>query len=338
MIYRQREEFSLDRLNQMQCYLAEETIDDYRAGHMSRRRMLRRLIYICGSSAAAMSLLAACGDSTATNVPATSTATTTIATTTTAATTTTSVAATTAVAVKSPLSVAANDPAVDTSEVTFQSDTQMFGYLAKPKASGTYPGIIVIHENRGLTDHIRDVARRLAKAGYIALAPDLVSRAGGTGKLSADQIPGFLSQAKIEDLVKDLNAGVTFLEKQQGVKADKLGVVGFCFGGSYTLQLAAANPKILAAVPYYGVTPNPASIMSKTNAAILGNYGATDTRVDSTIPDLEKVMKDNGKIYEKKLYDGAGHAFNNDTGASYNEPAALAAWQATLDWFGKYLK
>jgi carboxymethylenebutenolidase len=353
MIYRQREEFSLDRLNQMQRYLAEETIDDYRAGHMSRRRMLRRLIYICGSSAAAMSLLAACGDSTATNVPATSTATTTIATTTpalpvatakvnattlAATTTTTSAAVTMVVTVKSPLSVAANDPAVDTSEVTFQSDTQMFGYLAKPKASGTYPGIIVIHENRGLTDHIRDVARRLAKAGYIALAPDLVSRAGGTGKLSADQIPGFLSQAKIEDLVKDLNAGVSFLEKQQGVKADKLGVVGFCFGGSYTLQLAAANPKILAAVPYYGVTPNPASIMSKTNAAILGNYGATDTCVDSTIPDLEKAMKENGKIYEKKLYDGAGHAFNNDTGASYNEPAALAAWQATLDWFGKYLK
>jgi len=114
-------------------------------------------------------------------------------------------------------------------------------------------------------------------------------------------------------------------------------VVGFCFGGAYTLRLAAANPKMAAAVCYYGVTPEPADQMSATNAAILGQYGATDQRVDATIPALEQVMQLNGKTFQKYLYEGAGHAFNNDTGQNYNQEAAVAAWQRTLDWFGKYL-
>jgi carboxymethylenebutenolidase len=223
-------------------------------------------------------------------------------------------------------------------DVTFQSDTAVNGYLARPKADGTYPGVIVIHENRGLTDHIRDVARRLAKAGYVALAPDLASRGGGTATIGADKITGFFGNAKPEELVKDLNAGVDFLGQQTGVQPDKFGVVGFCFGGAYTLRLAAANPKMAAAVCYYGVTPDPASQMSATNAAILGQYGGNDARVNGTIPALEQAMQAAGKKYEKQIYDGANHAFNNDTGQNYNQEAAVAAWQRTLDWFGKYLK
>ncbi len=111
-------------------------------------------------------------------------------------------------------------------DVTFQSDTEIMGYLARPSAEGTYPGVIVIHENRGLTDHIRDVARRVAKAGYIALAPDLASRGGGTSQIGADQITGFFANAAPEELVRDLNAGVDFLGQQSGVQADKFGVVG----------------------------------------------------------------------------------------------------------------
>jgi carboxymethylenebutenolidase len=196
---------------------------------------------------------------------------------------------------------------------------------------------VVIHENRGLTDHIKDVARRVAKAGYIALAPDLASRAGGTDKVPTDQVTGYFANAKPEDLVKDLNASVSFLEQQQGLKAGKLGVVGFCFGGGYTLRLAGANPKLVAAVSYYGPVPTPLTLVTSTNAAILGQYGALDQRVNAGIPDLEKAMKDAGKTYEKKIYDGANHAFNNDTGASYNETAAVAAWKETLAWFDKYL-
>jgi carboxymethylenebutenolidase len=320
---------------------------------------------ICGSAAAAAALLAACGEGPATTAaptagaappttppqpttPPSAAAPTTAAaaaastaapaTAAPAAPTTAATAQPAAGGAKSPLSVPADDPDVTASEVTFQGDGEIKGYLARPKAEGTYPGVIVIHENRGLNDHIRDVARRLAKAGYVALAPDLASRGGGTAQVGADKITGFFANAKPEELVSDLNAAVDFLGQQTGVQADKYGVVGFCFGGAYTLRLAAANPKIAAAVPYYGVTPDPASQMSATNAAILGQYGGNDSRVNGTIPALEQAMQASGKTYEKRIYDGANHAFNNDTGQNYNETAAVTAWKETLAWFDKYLK
>jgi carboxymethylenebutenolidase len=321
MTLKDRHPFAIDQLNQMQRYLGEEMIEDYHTGELTRRQMLKRLLGICGSAATAAALLAACGEGTATQPAATAGA-----------------AAPSAAGAASPLSVAADDPDVTGSDVTFQSDTAINGYVARPKAEGTYPGVIVIHENRGLTDHIRDVARRLAKAGYVALSPDLASRAGGTATVGADKITGFFANSKPEDLLKDLNSAVDFLGQQSGVQPDKYGTVGFCFGGAFVLRLAAANPKIAAAVCYYGVTPHPASQMSATNAAILGQYGATDQRVDATIPALEQVMQQSGKTFQKYLYEGAGHAFNNDTGQNYNQEAAVAAWQRTLDWFGKYLK
>lgn len=350
-------------LTQMQWYLGEETVEDWEDGIISRRAMLKRLIVICGGSAAAAAVLAACGvpasappAAQSTTAPAepttapTEAATTapteaaTVAATaaatseaTTSATAAASGAATSAAANTSPLTVAADDPAVATSEVAWQSDTEVKGYLARPAAEGTYPGVIVVHENRGLTDHIRDVARRLAKAGFVALAPDLVSRMGGTASMGADQVASALGAAKPEELVKDLSTGVDLLLSQTGVMPDKAGVVGFCFGGAYAMRLAAANPKIAAAVPYYGVTPDPASQMANTNAAIMAQYGGTDTRVNSSIPALEDALKAAGKTFEKHIYDGAGHAFNNDTGTRYNEAAALQAWQRTLDWFTQYL-
>jgi carboxymethylenebutenolidase len=342
MRLKDRHPFAVDQLNQMQRYLGEEMIEDYHTGELTRRQMLKRLLGICGSATAAAALLAACGEGTATSPAATAAVASPSAVPPAAeaptAAPTAATAAAPAAGATSPLSVAADDPDVAGSDVTFQSDTAVNGYVARPKAEGTYPGVIVIHENRGLTDHIRDVARRLAKAGYVALAPDLASRAGGSAKVGADKLPGYFANAKPEDLVKDLNSAVDFLGQQPGVKADKYGVVGFCFGGALVLRLAAANPKIAAAVCYYGVTPDPASQMSATNAAILGQYGATDQRVDATIPALEQVMQQSGKTFQKYLYEGAGHAFNNDTGQNYNQEAAVAAWQRTLDWFGKYLK
>lgn len=359
MAREKREMVSVDRLNQMQRYLGEETVEEYQAGQMTRRQMLRRLLGICGSGAAVAALLVACGDESAiTPTPRAGAAPPTGALPTTAPPTTapaaptqpaptqpvaaqTSTAAATTVpqpaAGTSPLSVPADDPAVTAGEVTFQGDTSIAGYLTRPKAEGTYPAVIVIHENRGLTDHIRDVARRLAKAGYLALAPDLASRAGGTAKVGGE-IQGYFANAKPEELVSDLNAAVSFLGQQPGVKADRYGVVGFCFGGAYTLRLAAANPTIAAAVCYYGVTPEPASQMSATNAAILGQYGGNDSRVNATIPALEQVMQASGKTFEKRIYAGANHAFNNDTGANYNQEAAVAAWKETLTWFDRYLK
>jgi carboxymethylenebutenolidase len=364
MPQKNRDAVSVDQLNQMQRYLGEEMIEEYQEGHMSRREMLKRLLGICGSSTAVAALLAACGASSATppastaaaspptSIPPTAApeataepATAAAAPTQSAAAPTQAAAAPTAAATTaaqpgaaaSPLSIAANDPDVTATEVTFPGAATINGYLARPAAEGTYPGVVVIHENRGLTDHIRDVARRLAKAGYVALAPDLASRAGGTSAVGTN-IQGFFANAKPEELVSDLNAAVDFLGQQSGVQADKFGVVGFCFGGAYTLRLAAANPKIAAAVCYYGVTPEPASQMSATNAAILGQYGGNDNRVNGTIPALEQAMKDSGKTFEKRVYDGANHAFNNDTGQNYNQEAAVAAWKETLTWFGTYLK
>jgi carboxymethylenebutenolidase len=362
VVLKNRAPAEVDELNQMQRYLGEEMIEDYHAGELTRRQMLRRLLGICGSGAMVAALLVACGETGTTQpVPtaggaapppepttaAPATAAPAAAATQPAATQAAPAAEPTAAATAaaqpaagtgSPLAVAADDPAVTASDVSFQSDTAVAGYLARPKADGTYPGVVVIHENRGLTDHIRDVARRLAKAGYVALAPDLASRAGGTATVGADKITGFFANSKPEELIKDLNATVDFLGQQSGVQPDKFGTVGFCFGGAYVLRLAAANPKIAAAVCYYGVTPEPASQMANTNAAVLGQYGATDQRVDATIPALEEVMQANNKTFQKYLYDGAGHAFNNDTGQNYNQQAAVTAWERTLEWFNQYLK
>lgn len=349
MVIRQREPVALEQLNQMQLYLGEEMIDDYHTGELTRRQMLRRVLRICGSAAAAAVLLAACGEgqpaapapTTGATPPTPLPASTALpATAQPAATVQPSAPAATAQPQPgaAPLSVPATDPAVTGSDVTFQGDAAISGYLAQPVAEGSYPGVIVIHENRGLTDHIRDVARRLAKAGYVALAPDLASRAGGTASVGADQITGFFANATPEELVSDLNAAVVYLGQQKSVRAGSYGVVGFCFGGAYTLRLAAANPAITAAVCYYGVTPQPASQLSTTNAAILGQYGGNDARVNSTIPALEAALQSGGKIFKKQIYEGANHAFNNDTGQNYNETAAVAAWAETLSWFEQYLK
>ncbi|MCG8350193.1 MAG: dienelactone hydrolase family protein [Chloroflexales bacterium] len=341
MIRKQREIASVDQLNQMQRYLGEEAIEEYQEGLLTRRQMFRQLLRICGSGAAAAALLAACGVDTTTpaltseatrpptNPPSPSPSATAAAPEPTQPTPPVGAA---------PLSVPADDPDITGTEVTFQSDTEVVGYLARPQAEGVYPGVIVIHENRGLNDHIRDVARRVAKAGYVALAPDLASRAGGTPQLGPDQVRGYFGNANPDELVRDLNAAVDFLGQQPGVQAGTHGVVGFCFGGAYTLRLAAANPNIAAAVCYYGVTPEPASQMSATNAAILGQYGGNDERVNSTIPALEQVMQESGKTFEKRIYEGSNHAFNNDTGQNYNEAAAVAAWNETLAWFDTYLK
>ena len=357
----------LDQLNWMQRYAAEEIIEHEREGRLTRREMFRQVVAICGSASVATALLAACASDSSTtstttaNAPSTSAsasasssttaggATTAAATTATASATTvgqppTSAGAAPGSTAAGPvpptnadggarLSVKADDPAVKGEDVTFPGAAgTMLGYLARPSASGSRPGIIVIHEIFGLSDHIRDVARRLAKVGYVAVAPDLASRAGGTAK--AANVGAALTQGSVADRVADLDAGLAYLEAQSDYNG-KLGVVGFCFGGGMTLSYAAAQPKVLAATPYYGPTPQPASAMSATKAAILAHYGANDARVNAGIPALEEALA--GKTFEKKIYDGAGHAFNNDTGGAYNEQAALAAWTATLAWFARYL-
>ena len=237
---------------------------------------------------------------------------------------------------RSPLTVAEGDPAIEAKKVEFKGEAgTVFGYLATPKAAGSYPGLIVIHENRGLIPHIQDVARRAAKEGYVALAVDLVSRAGGTDKVDPSQVGAALG-AKPEDLVADMSSGVKFLQEQPSVKKDKIGVFGFCFGGGMAWRLALSNKEIRAAVPFYG-TPPPVEQIPNTEAKILAIYAENDQRINQSIPQVEEALKKANKTYQIKIYPGVGHAFHNDTGAAWNEAAAVDAWKTTMAWFKQHL-
>lgn len=326
-------------LNWIQRYAATEVVELGHEGRLARRDVLRLLGSICGGTAAGAAFLAACGSDSKNT--ATSTSSRASSGGPSSAPSPSASTPTTAGAVAPPLdgpaghvlSVTADDPDIRVDDIEFDGPAStMFGYVAQPAAAGTYPGVIVIHEIFGLNDHIRDVARRLAKVGFIALAPDLASRAGGTD--NADDVVGTLVGGPIEDRIADLDAAAAQIASIDGYSGN-LGVVGFCFGGGMTLSYAAANSTVAAAVPYYGPTPDPASAMSATNAAILAHYGDLDDRVNAGIGDLEAAMA--GKTFEIRMWDNAGHAFNNDTGANYNETAAVEAWQLTVAWFDQHL-
>jgi carboxymethylenebutenolidase len=235
-----------------------------------------------------------------------------------------------------------NDPALTSSDVKFNSTdgAAISGYLTRPKTGGNLPAVVVIHENRGLTDHIRDVARRLAKAGYVALAPDLLSRQGGTRSFPDDQaaIAG-IGKLDEESITKDLNGAINYVKSQNFVRANKIGVIGFCWGGGNTLLIATRNKDLAAAVVYYGRNPKNLDDVQNVSAAVLGNYGEKDAPITSQVPKLEETMKKYGKSFEYKIYPGAPHAFNNDTNKErYTPDAAKEAWDRTLDFFKKHLQ
>jgi len=235
--------------------------------------------------------------------------------------------------------VPADDPAVEGGMVSFPGEgLTLVGYQAKPKGNGPFPAIVVAHENRGLTDYIMDVTRRLAKAGYVALAVDQLSKQGGTAKVTDPaQIPGALSAASPDELAGYYLSGIKYLQGLPAVQKDKLGMVGFCFGGGMTWLTAAKSPDLKAAVPFYGPNP-PLDAVPNIKAAVLALYGETDARINAGIPAIEEAMKKTNKTFEKMIYPGAGHAFHNDTGRAYNPNAAEDAWKRTLEWFAKYVK
>jgi carboxymethylenebutenolidase len=313
-------------LNWMQEYAATEFVELVEEGRMSRRDALRRLAQVCGGTGAAVAFLTACSSDDGSAARGSGSSSTTRAD-----------------APTSPptgggeghvLSVSEDDPDVRVQAVEFPGPAgTVFGYLAEPEGDGEAPGIIVIHEIFGLNDHIRDVARRLAKVGYLALAPDLASRVGGTD--ATDNVPGALTSGPVGDRVGDLAAAADYLESRPRFDG-RLGVVGFCFGGGMTLSFAAADTRVRAAVPYYGPVPQPATLLRGTQAAILAHYGGTDDRVNAGIPDLEDAMT--GGTLQTHVWPGVGHAFNNDTGPAYDEAAAVGAWTETLDWFRQHLR
>jgi carboxymethylenebutenolidase len=231
-----------------------------------------------------------------------------------------------------------DDPAVIASEVQIPaSDTNIMGYLALPSNADVSPVILICHENRGLTPHIQDVARRYAKAGYVGLAVDLLSRQGGSTAVGESNVPGALGNIPPEQFVEDFKSGWRYLQGQSFADASRVGMNGFCFGGGVTWQVAVHMPELLAAVPFYGPHPLPSDVPS-INAAVLAIYGGNDNRINSGIPEIEEAMQANNKIYEKVIYPGADHAFHNDTGSRYNPEAARDAWMRTLAWFEQYVR
>jgi carboxymethylenebutenolidase len=300
-----------DATNDLRRYLVEEAIEDFEEGRLSRRDALKMIAGITGAAMAAQMLDAHAQA----KAPQSGYA-----------------------AAKSRYSVAATDPSVVARAVPFQgADGQLRGYVAHPAKGGRSPIVLVCHENRGLTPHIEDVTRRLAKAGYVGMAVDLLSREGGTAKHDFDAIPGILSKAAPERHVQDFASGLAFAKSQPYARADRAGMTGFCFGGGVTWRVAAGVPELRAAVPFYGV-PAPAADVPKIQAAVLAMYGERDQRINANIPAIEAAMKENGKTFSKIIYKDADHAFHNDTGERYNAVAAKAAWDEALDWFDKYLK
>ena len=210
------------------------------------------------------------------------------------------------------------------------------GYLAQPAAEGVYPAILVCHENRGLTPHIQDVARRFAKAGYVALAIDLLSREGGTASRDRDEVPGLLTDAGPERHVGDFSAGFDYLQTLETVNGERIGMTGYCFGGGITWRAATALPGLKAAVPFYGPAPELDQVPN-IQAAVFGVYAEQDERINAGIEPLEQALADAGITYQITIYPGVNHAFHNDTGERYVEEQATQAWEDTLAWFAEYV-
>lgn len=210
------------------------------------------------------------------------------------------------------------------------------GYLVRPaNASGKLPGILVIHENRGLNPYIKDVARRLAVVGYMAFAPDSLTTVGGYpgDEEKAAKLFASLDRGK---MTEDFHAAAAWL-KARPDSTGKLGAVGFCFGGGVVNRLAVwMGADLNAAVPFYGTQPNAADT-AKIKSPLLAHYGALDTRITSGWPAFDAELTAAHVTHEGYVYAGANHGFHNDTTPRYDEAAAKLSWQRTLAWFNKYL-
>ena len=308
-------------MTDLERYILDEWTDDCRSGRLPRREFLRRVAVFSGGAAAGLVLLTSRGFPASAGEIAQAAA-----------------APAPLRAQGSGVTVPPNDPAFEANMVSFPGGgTTVQAYLAVPRNKPKGPGVIVIHENRGLLEHFKDVCRRLAKAGYAALAVDLVSPQGGTEKFTdSAQVSTYLARTPPGQHVELLNAGVRYLQGISAVRSDRVGVVGFCFGGGMTWRLATQNTDLRAAIPFYGPNP-PLEDVAKIRSAVLALYGSLDTFVNPGISAMRTAL-DNAKVtYEMHIYEGARHAFFNDTGGSYNETAAKDAWSRTLAWFGRWL-
>ena len=233
--------------------------------------------------------------------------------------------------------VSFNDPDIGAEWISYPSPNghdPMRAYFVRPTGAASAPGVVVVHENRGLNPYIQDVARRLAKAGFIAMAPDGLTPMGGypgndeDGRALQQQVDG-------EKLMNDFFAAVEFLMAHEAV-VGKVGITGFCYGGGVANAAAVAYQDLGAAVPFYGRQPDPADV-PRIRAPVLLHYAALDERVNAGWPAYQAALDAAGTTYEAHIYQGANHGFHNDSTPRYDTEAAELAWSRTIDWFRKYL-
>jgi carboxymethylenebutenolidase len=301
-------------------YLQEEVALDFVDGRLTRREALQRLGLLGLGVTAAGTLLAACDGGS--NDPASTASKTPEARSGPASS-------------SAPGTTAATTPPGASETIRFPGPNgELQGAWAA--AAGPKGAVLVIHENRGLTDHIRTIPPRFAGDGYSALAVDLLSEEGGTASLGGDaQAIGALGAAPAERMIGDLRAGID--ELQRRVTHKLVGVIGFCFGGGMTWQLlAAGEPRLAAAAPFYGPAPA-APDFSGSKAAVLAVYAENDARVNGTRDAAVAALQAANLPVEVRTFPGTSHAFFNDTGPSYNPTAAAEAYTAVLDWYARYL-
>lgn len=238
-----------------------------------------------------------------------------------------------------PIIVPANDSSLISEAVQYPGKAgNVKGYLSRPKDGGKRGAVVVIHENRGLVEHIKDVARRLAKDGFVALAPDLLSRSGGTDQFKTPEEAiaaiGKLTKPGVEE---DLQSTVDYLKKQSFVNG-RIGVVGFCWGGGQSLNFATKCKDLSAAIVYYGRNPDPLDLVQNISCPLLGNYGEDDPNIIAGVEPLKQALTKYGKKFDIKTYPGAKHAFNNNTNAErYHPDASKDAWGRTVNFYKQNL-
>lgn len=326
-------------LGPYEAYLIHEFVEDYQDGLMSRRDMVRRVLHITGGVAATATVLTQLGVSPAGRSALAQEAT-----------------PSPPARPRSPLSVPADDPRIIGEDITFPGDgATIMAYQVRPSGTpggtpeasmegtpavgGPLPVVLICHENRGLTEHIRDVARRYAVEGYLACAVDLLSRDGGTAAIADPaQIPSMLTN-NVDPMrhVGDFQAAIAHYQTQPIADMNRLAMTGFCFGGGITWLAATAMPELKAAAPYYGPPP-PLDRVPMIRAAVLGIYSDDPNDfANRRREELKAALEAAGVIHEFKIYPNTQHAFHNDTGPRYNQEAALAAWRDTLAWFAHYV-
>ena len=272
---------------------------EYKEGKINRRSFLKKLTVITGSSAAALALLPALK------------------------------------------AAESSQPIPVDNELVYQfvnypgPKMEIKAFLAHPKKSGKFPAVVVIHENRGLQPHIQDVAKRFAQEGFLSLAPDALTPAGGTPE-NDQEVGERMRSLNSEDTVNNMVAAVKYL-KTHPLSTGKVGCTGFCWGGAMTNNVAVNSPELDAAVPYYGRQPATEDV-AKIKAPIMAHYAGNDPGINAGIEAFEEELKKQNKDYQIFIYEGASHAFNNDSNPQrYHAEAAKLAWGRTVSFFKEKL-